>query len=295
MTRKAAIGWTIAFILLLLLLGGAGYYYYTTQHQQPSGGQTGPTGAVTPPAATTTTSSPTVTFVTWNVRGYPEKDPASRTWFSGQLLRLKPDVLCVQEIANRGKVDQLLASERSFSWTAFADSSDSMDNAIFGTTGIGREDLADPQGFQHPAQAAYVWSGGFDAVVVTVHLSWTNTTLREKEKGLLRSVVSEMRKKDPDVMVTGDFNTKEQGIEELAQAIGLKVMVPAGQVGVGTTHAGNRYDHFLVSPDLASEEAVDCRIETFSGADLATATAVSDHLPVTARFRTDGEFRDRAR
>jgi endonuclease/exonuclease/phosphatase family metal-dependent hydrolase len=292
MTRKAAVGWTIAIVLLLLLMTGAGlYYYYSTQ--QPAGGAAGQSSSATPPAATTTTSSPAVTFVTWNLRGYPEKDAASRAWFSGQLLRLKPDLLCVQEIASRGKVDQFLASERGFSWAAFVDSPDSQDNAIFGTSGVGHEDLPDPQGFQHPAQAAYVWAGGFDAVVVTVHLSWTNTTLREKEKGLLRSVVTEMLKKDPDVMVVGDFNTEGADIRELASSIGLRVMDPTSQTG--TTHAGHHYDWFLISPDLADEEAIDCHVETFSSADLATATAVSDHLPVVARFRTDEKFRDRAR
>ncbi len=289
MTRKAAVGWTIAFVLLLLLLGGAGYYYYATQQQQPSGGTAGPQATTTPPA--TTSSSPTVTFMTWNVRGYPEKDAASRAWFSGQLLRLKPDLLCVQEIANQAKADQFLAAERGFSWAAFLDSSDGQDNAIFGAGGVGHEDMPDPQGFQHPAQAAYVWSGGFDAVVVTVHLSWTNATLREKEKTLLRGVVANMLKKDPDVMVVGDFNTEGADIRELASSIGLRVMEPTNQAG--TTHAGHHYDWFLVSPDLADEEAIDCHVETFSGADMATATAVSDHLPVMARFRTDEKYGDR--
>jgi endonuclease/exonuclease/phosphatase family metal-dependent hydrolase len=155
------------------------------------------------------------------------------------------------------------------------------------------KDLPDPQGFQHPAQAAYVWSGGFDAVVVTVHLSWTDTAMREKEKQALKGVVSEALKTDPDVLVVGDFNTKEDGIQELAQATGLVVMVPAGQDGVGTTYAGNRYDHFLVSPDLASEEAVGAHIETFAGDDLAAAKETSDHMPVTTRFRTDERFRDK--
>ena len=106
-------------------------------------------------------------------------------------------------------------------------------------------------------------------------------------------MVTEALKKDPDVIVVGDFNTTERDIEELAGSIGMKVMVPAGQDGVGTTHAGNRYDHFLVSPDLADEEAVGCHIETFEGEDLKTAKEVSDHLPVLARFRTEARFRDR--
>ncbi len=149
------------------------------------------------------------------------------------------------------------------------------------------------RGFQHPVQAAYVARDGFDATIVTVHLSWTNKALREQEKVALRSVVTEMLARDPDLIINGDFNTTEQGIQELAQAIGMVVMVPVGQDGVGTTHANNRYDHFLVSPDLANEEAVSCRIQTFEGEDLEIAKKVSDHLPVLASFRTDDRFKDR--
>ena len=117
--------------------------------------------------------------------------------------------------------------------------------------------------------------------------------MRQKEKALLRNVVIEMLKKDPDVIIVGYFNTEEKDIQELAQSIGMTVMVPANQDGIGTTHAGHRYDHFLISPDLANEEAISCHINTFSGADLETAKKVSDHLPVSAVFRTDSQFRDR--
>ena len=88
--------------------------------------------------------------------------------------------------------------------------------------------------------------------------------------------------RDPDLIINGDFNTTEQGILEFVQARGMVVMVPAGQDGVGTTHANNRYDHFLASPDLANEEALSCAIQTFSGEDSVIAKRVSDHLPVLA-------------
>jgi endonuclease/exonuclease/phosphatase family metal-dependent hydrolase len=234
-----------------------------------------------------------VTAVTWNLRGYPETRSADRRWFTRELDGLHPDVICVQEIANQAKVDTFQAKEKHSASVAFSDSSDGQDNAIFADDRVTLEDLPDPTGFQHPAQAAYVAYRGFDAVVVTVHLSWTNAALREQEKALLKDVVTEALQKDPDVIICGDFNTTEPGIEELAQAIGMQVMVPAGQEGIGTTWAGNRYDHFLISPDLASEEAVSCRIVTFSGGDLTTAKRVSDHLPVLAVFRADSVFRDR--
>ena len=78
-----------------------------------------------------------------------------------------------------------------------------------------------------------------------------------------------------------------------ATAIGMEVMLPADQPGVGTTHANNRYDHFLISADLADEEAVMCRIKTYAGENLDLAKKVSDHLPVVAWFRVDEAFKDR--
>lgn len=234
-----------------------------------------------------------VLIATWNVRGYPENKQSDKDWFSQKLTELNPDAICIQEIANQNKVNTFLADEGHFASVAFFDSDDGQDNAIFSAQGVEMEDMLDPDGFQHPAQAAYVTYKGFDAVIVTVHLSWTDTAMREQEKLLLKNVVVEMLNKDPDVIIVGDFNTKEQGIQKLADSIGMKVMVPSGQDGVGTTHAGNRYDHFLISPDLADEEAVSCRIQTFTGDDLETAKSVSDHLPVLALFRAQSKFRDR--
>ena len=206
---------------------------------------------------------------------------------------MNPDIICIQEIANKDRVAALLATESFFKSCAFQDSADGQDNAIFVDGPIGMNDILDPEGFQHPAQAAYVAYQGFDAIIMTVHLSWTNITLRQKEKELLKEVVSQMLKIDPDVIVAGDFNTQGPDIEDLAESIGMIVMVPHDQEAVGTTHAGNRYDHFLISPDLVSEEAISCRIQTFTGSDLTTAERVSDRLPVIAYFKTDFKYRDR--
>jgi len=110
---------------------------------------------------------------------------------------------------------------------------------------------------------------------------------------LLTNIVNDAIRTDPDVIIAGDFNTTEEGIEELATAIGMRVMVPPGQDGQGTTHANNRYDYFLISPDLADEEALTSRIVTWTGNDLEMAKKVSDHLPVVSRFRADQRYKDR--
>ncbi|MHC4739713.1 MAG: endonuclease/exonuclease/phosphatase family protein [Planctomycetota bacterium] len=232
-----------------------------------------------------------VLIATWNVRGYPEKTQERQEWFSEKLIEMSPDVLCVQEIANQERVDGFLESEKHFVSAAFVDSSDGQDNAIFATEWVEMEDAANPEGFQHPAQAAYVGYEGFDCVIVTVHLSWTDTAMREQEKTLLEGVVLKMLEIDPDVIIAGDFNTKEQGIQELAESVGMVVMAPLEQDGTGTTVGNNRYDHFLISPDLANEEAIACEIQTFSEDEIRWE--VSDHVPVVAVFDADSKFRDR--
>jgi len=83
-------------------------------------------------------------MVTWNVRGYPEKEQANSQWFHQQLVEMSPDVLCVQEIANQADVNEFLVAEGRFNKVAFTDSSDGQDNAIFCTGRIDMEDIPDP-------------------------------------------------------------------------------------------------------------------------------------------------------
>ena len=289
MTRKP-INAGSAFLGLLLVLGAlcAGCQYPSSPvAPQPAQVECAP--------ATTGTVSDHLIIMTWNIRGYPESTPEYTAWLHKQVADAKADVLCVQEIANQSKVNAFMADDARLKHVAFRESPDGQDNAIFGDDRVGLKDDPDPEGFQHPAQAAYVWYKGFDAVLITVHLSWTDEAKREQEKALLKKVVESALKIDPDVIVCGDFNTTAADIHALAATLGLAVVASPGQDGVGTTHAGNRYDHFLVSPDLANEEAVTCRIMTFSGSDLESAKRVSDHVPVVARFRTDERFRDRPR
>ena len=268
------------------------------------------------PDAATATAEPGrqhFVIVTWNVRGYPDKpaasdtrpatpadtEPTPRQWFSQQLRALAGDVVCVQEIGNREDVDAFCGAE-GYPKVAFVDhQAEGRDNAIFAEAHVEMRDIRDPRGFQQPAQAAYVAYGGFDAVVVTVRLARTDRAAREKEKTLLKAVVAEMLKLDPDVIVCGDLNTTEEGIADFAREIGMRVMVPEGQDGVATTYprkpgrTGNRYDHFLVSPDLATEEAVGCRIVLAEDSEVHIVRKVSDHKPVQAWFKTDRKYRDR--
>jgi endonuclease/exonuclease/phosphatase family metal-dependent hydrolase len=233
---------------------------------------------------------------TWNLRGYPETAPDRAQWFTTTLSDIGPDILCVQEIANQDRVDIFLAVE-GFATAAFQDSSDGMDNAIFFANGIYVEDMPDPERFQHPAQEAYFRYRGLDAVLITVHLSWSDTAKRAAERQLLVGVVNSALERDPDVIVAGDFNTTGtpgDTISGLAAELGLEVLIPNNMGRVGTTYASDihTYDYVLVSPDLYNEEALGSHICVFTHDDAQIARAVSDHRPVIAAFCTDLRYRD---
>ena len=229
---------------------------------------------------------------TWNVRGYPETSPERTVWFSNELSALDLDILCVQEIANQDRVNSFLSIEEGFSAVAFKDSSDGMDNAIFFADGLQIIDISDPGGFQHPAQAVYFCYQGLDAMLITVHLAWTDQEQRAKERDLLVDVVRQALEVDPDVIIAGDFNTTEKPgdtISGLANSLGLEVLMP-NNAAIGTTCAGNTYDYILVSPDLYTEEAIGSGIVDFD--DEQMTSAVSDHRPVRASFWTDQRYSD---
>jgi len=170
-----------------------------------------------------------------------------------------------------------------------------MDNAVFFVDEIQVLDLPDPLGFQHPAQAVYFRYRGLDAVLITVHLSWSDAARRDKERSLLAGDVQAALQIDPDVIVAGDFNTTEREgdeISSLAKSCGLSVLA-ADDPDIGTTTAGKNYDFILVSPDLADEESLgSSHIVEFRPMDIEVAKAVSDHRPVVAQFRTDQQFSD---
>ncbi len=235
-----------------------------------------------------------LTITTWNVRGYPETREEYRPWFSEQLNELDPDVVCLQEIANNERVNRFV-EEEGFEKVAFRNTSDGQDNAIFAEEYIHLENISNPKGFKHLPQAAYVYFQEFDAVIITVHLTYTDVEQREREKEELKELVPEMLNVDKDVIICGDFNLAEYEIKQLADEIGLNVMIPPGQEGVDTTFGthGNCYDHFLISNDLLNEEAIDSQIIVFNEEEIESAQIISDHRPVAAEFKYDDHFRDR--
>jgi endonuclease/exonuclease/phosphatase family metal-dependent hydrolase len=232
-----------------------------------------------------------LSVATWNIRGYPESRAEDTEWFHEQLQKLGAEVLCVQEIANSQRVEELLARDTRFTQGVLPDFGGQV-NVILAVREMTLVALKVPSGFQHPVQAAFVAYRGFDAVVVTLNLSWDESR-RLDEMRLLEPLVRDMLKIDPDLMVVGDFNLQFEEARSRAKQLGMVVLLGSNQTAVGTLYSGNSYDYFLISPDLAAEEAQGATVVVFTGADLEIARRVSDHMPVLAFFACDERFRDR--
>ncbi len=248
------------------------------------------------------------TIMSWNIRGYPEKSVEREAYVAETIRDLSPDVMCIQEIAGATQAD--IFSKRYAKRYVSGETDDGQDNAIFfaaDSFGPYMPSLLFPpiaeeywsrrnrvlylmQSFQHPATAAHVKIGGFDAVVITVHLSWTDKVLREDEQKLLGILYRAALKMDPDVVICGDFNLGWLDMVALtANEMEEAVICEPANSRLGTTWAGSHYDWFVISPDCASEEYVDTWIVD---SDSAVAREVSDHRPILAKFRTDEEFTD---
>ncbi|MCK4246401.1 endonuclease/exonuclease/phosphatase family protein [Candidatus Bipolaricaulota bacterium] len=239
-------------------------------------------------------------LMTWNVQGYPEGTEVKRELFSTAIGGIGAHVLCVQEIKGIGVVKDFVTNEVGYTQYAFTDDrSEGKDNAIFAFSDVSMDDgrVSDPAGFQFEAKAVYVAYGGFDAVLITVHLSYKDTDKRKEEWALLADFVNQALEIDPDVIVAGDVNTKGKEdwdtIENLAMTLGLQILSPVGPNATPTNYGQSPhwFDHILVSSDLFTEEAIAGYTVLF--ADTGTATDVSDHRPVVALFRTDPEYCDR--
>ncbi|MGL1890587.1 MAG: hypothetical protein OCD02_03125 [Spirochaetaceae bacterium] len=235
-----------------------------------------------------------LTVTSWNVLGYPEKSIAGREWFTKKLLELNTNVICIQEIGNDKDCENFIKNESGFYKGHFSNSSDPQDNAIFTNNTINIVGYKDPEGFRHPPKLAYIDKDGFNFLLLTIHLSYDDKRVRENEIKLLKDIVEWMSSIDPDYMIVGDFNIQGDEIVDLATSLGMMLLKPVNQNNQGTTYSkdNNRYDHFLVSKDIYTEEYIDFKINNVIPEDEFIARSVSDHISITATFRTDLLFKD---
>lgn len=158
--------------------------------------------------------------------------------------------------------------------------------------------------FRHQPYIASFRSGNFDFRFLLIHTRWTTPEQRAKEVEQIAKSFEFFKNltKEKDLILAGDFNytqsaAKMKPITEIANVINLVPM------GAKTTLKGSGegfsswYDHIYVDSQATKEATRKGNAYDFvEGLGYsATQTAkkeLSDHLPVWAEFRVDGEDDD---
>lgn len=171
---------------------------------------------------------------------------------------------------------------------------------------------------KHPPRIAHFTVGDFDFTLISLHLTFqdgdTGASVRELENVLdFLDVYFYTPGHDPDVIITGDFNTPSR----LSQAPGFDGLTIGGVIAadlrfqtgerrlVVTVHEktsrkkngdpNKNYDHFILSADCMEEFIQARRMNTsilLEHSDEVqpdgTRRRTSDHFPIVAFFRAQG-------
>ncbi len=245
-----------------------------------------------------------VTLNVWNTFGPWQH---RRREIIAQLLKLEPDVVCLQEVVRRGDYQQAtdlatsctaagLALHSSYEGRPFEDGL--LGNAVLTRAApIARSMCALP--VREPGEAIRIGLAVRtpQAVTVTVHLSphERQRELRIEQCGRLREFLLGLRAAHADVplILAGDFNCGPDGPELRAlQPVGAPLVDCWEAAGDGAGHTwlvanpftpaeltrDDRFDYLFHWP--ADEQAARPRSARLFGARQLTGTMLSDHLGV---------------
>lgn len=176
--------------------------------------------------------------------------------------------------------------------------------------------VRNPKKALHPVRYAYMRVGDFDFTVINLHLTFRggqeSATFQE-----FRNVLVWLQKymlkpgADQDVIILGDFNLSAAGLNRrlgrykhfkrkkdgagrrIARPSDMVVLV-ADKTSRGTDgQPANNYDHFILSGDVFDEEYSDGSAGAMPSrymqqVEESLGVHVSDHFPISARFKFSG-------
>lgn len=243
----------------------------------------------------------TVILATWNVRILSDgsRDDTELALIAEIISRY--DLIALQEVRDTRVLDRLETMLPGYDYIASPPVGEGVKElyAFFFNSDVvapvGRQGLlSDPQNafIREPFIARFI-ADGFDCAVISIHVLWGDSKAQRREEiRLLDDVLEAVERAmadERDILLVGDFNfdTTDEGWE-------ITGYVPLLGPAVKTTISdSNCYDNIWFHPEASVEFAGGLEVyrfdeEIFDGDDKAASRAVSDHRPVSVRFRTDG-------
>ena len=243
----------------------------------------------------------TVSIGTWNVRILSDgsRDDSELAVIAEIISRY--DLIALQEVRDTRVLERLEAMLPAYDYIASPPVGEGVkelyaffyDASVVTPTGY-QALLSDPENafIREPFIARFI-AGSFDCVIISIHVLWGDSKAQRREEiRLLDDVLAAVERAmtdERDILLVGDFNfdSADEGWEITGY---VPLLGPALKTTISDSGC---YDNIWIHPHASVEFAGGLEVyrfdeELFDGDDRAASLAVSDHRPVSVRFRTDG-------
>jgi len=289
--RRAAL---IVALLALVIWGGwwAWQHWHATVPQSQFAATTNPSG--------------TIRIATWNLRKFSQREkPGQHPPDLVEIAKIIKgggfDLLAIQEVQQEGQEVQKLRLQLNEPWRhVISDRTGNNERFAF----IYREDrvelLDSPRLMSGPEATTFdrvpfiatFKAGQFDFVLVTVHLSYTDTSRRRREAEALARFAKDMaaHASEKDVIVLGDFNEQHRigNLHYFDEQGWTRLITEPTNLG-----SSEIYDNLLIDRQFTREwtgrgGVIRFDESDFGNDDKSAMESVSDHRPAWAEFSTVG-------
>lgn len=269
-----------------------------------------------------------ITVAAWNVQGVEFNNagvpqPVSKAdRLAEAIAAIKPDIIALSEVSSRDELLRVVASLKqrglSYRFTIPAQplaqkiamlfrKGDDIDVQIGARQFIPGSD-AGQTGRLRKALATTIKVGGFDFLFIAVHMKSGRSNAERKTRTTQATAIRTFIRKrvqatgEQDVLVVGDYNMipSQDAVNFTAMSQGFLRFVssdltPPSHIGScpGGTPAGNLLDGFAIGDagtnEYVSDSAQILQLHTLLGLSCDNyKRQVSDHFPLTARFKVSG-------
>jgi len=246
-------------------------------------------------------SAETLTLATWNVRILSDGSRTDQELIQIAEIMARYDFIAVQEVRDTEVLDRLMAMLAGYDYIASEPVGRGVKEIyafVFNTAivdSIGAAYLFPDPGdlFIREPFVGHFESGDFDFTVITIHLLYGDSASHRRGELVwldeVLSAVDAANGPEDDVLFVGDYNfhANDRGWQ-----IDSHVPLVASDIKTTITDTSS-YDNIWINPEMTVEllGGIDVYLFDeimFGDDDDAASLAVSDHRPVSVRFRTDG-------
>jgi endonuclease/exonuclease/phosphatase family metal-dependent hydrolase len=290
--RKRTFNQSLAGLLVMAVLALAAYSlkWYQDRAKPPSS------------IPQTTVNPNSIRIATWNLRQFSDRGKADLRAIASIIEAGRFDLVAIQEVKRDGEqLDRLLnvlgppwratLSEMTGNYERFAYLYKG-DRIALLTEGSKPDFIPLPYApvFDRVPYQASFRTGTFDFTLITVHLSYSDSTRRRKEAQALADYAVYLlgQSSEKDIVLLGDFNEQGRGNLHFAEAHGWQKTIKEPT----NLNSKEIYDQLLIHPGHTREfiglsGVIRFDESHYANDDARAREAVSDHRPAYADFATN--------